>query len=148
MTDPIESIESELALIARVIQWLHRPGYEAMTRSSYLIARTLEQLDEASINTLAQTLGIDASTMTRQVAMMDKAGFIRRSSDPNDGRVQLISLSPLGRREMRKLRSVRYDKLREFTADWDDGERVIFAELLGRLTKAAIDSPTFVTSAD
>jgi DNA-binding MarR family transcriptional regulator len=34
---------------------------------------------------------------------LEKKGFVRKTSDPNDGRVKLISLSPVGQHKVREI---------------------------------------------
>ena len=82
---------------------MHRRSelYRELYRASYLMARTLDTTGPVSINRLASILGLDATTVTRQVVTMEATKLVVRRSDPSDGRISLISLSPKGRRTMR-----------------------------------------------
>src|SRR6266576_2155637 len=93
--DALDLVETEMAVLARVLEGLHRRSeiYRDLDRAGYLIARTLETTGPVSINGLASVLGLDATTVTRQVATMEIARLLRRRADPDDGRVSLISLS-------------------------------------------------------
>src|SRR5258708_1883308 len=89
--DALDLVETEMAVLARTLERLNRRSeiYRDLDRASYLIARTLETTGPVSINTLASVLGLDATTVTRQVATMEIAQLLRRRVDPDDGRVSL-----------------------------------------------------------
>lgn len=43
---------------------------------------------------LVRTLDSDAATMTRTVRRLERAGFLRRSPDPTDGRATIVEATP------------------------------------------------------
>jgi len=47
---------------------------------------------------LGRRLGITASTLSRNVDRLEKAGLVRRVSDPEDGRASRLDLTPAGRK--------------------------------------------------
>jgi DNA-binding MarR family transcriptional regulator len=49
-----------------------------------------------SLNTLAESLGLDKSTMSRTVENLVKQGFCGRESDAQDRRYVMIKLTPAG----------------------------------------------------
>src|SRR5580765_7684378 len=102
-----------MAVLARALERLHRRSeiYRDLDRASYLIARTMEITGPVSINGLASALGLDATTVTRQVATMEATRLVRRRADRNDRRVTLISLSENGRRKMRAVQLARRDRV-------------------------------------
>jgi DNA-binding MarR family transcriptional regulator len=118
----------------RALEGHHRRSeiYRDLDRASYLIARTLETTGPVSINGLASTLGLDATTVTRQVATMEAARLILRRTDPDDGRVSLISLSQGGRRTMRAVQRARKERLKTLLCDWTPNDRRELGRLLAR----------------
>ena len=60
-----------------------RPGQE-------LVLMTLWESGPQRLVDLVQTLDSDAPTMTRSIARLEKAGLVRRSHSPQDGRVVIV----------------------------------------------------------
>lgn len=55
-----------------------------------------EAAGEASVGELAASLDLDASTLSRTVDSLVKAGLLARREDPENRRRQLVGLSPAG----------------------------------------------------
>ena len=85
-----------------------------------------------SINRLASLLGLDATTVTRQVGTMEGTKLVVRRSDPDDGRISLISLSPQGRRKMRAVQLARNERIARLLEDWTEDDRRQLGRLLAR----------------
>jgi DNA-binding MarR family transcriptional regulator len=132
--DALDLIETEMAVLARALERLHRRSeiYRDLDRASYLIARTMEITGPVSINGLAAALGLDATTVTRQVATMEATRLILRRADRNDGRVTLISLSENGRRKMRAVQLARKERVATLLGDWTENDRHELGRLLAR----------------
>src|SRR4051795_8904193 len=54
----------------------------------------LEREGEQRCSTLAAKAGVDVSVVSRQVAALERAGYVARRPDPRDGRASLFSLTP------------------------------------------------------
>ena len=139
--DALDRIETELAVLTRALERLQRRSeiYKELDRASYLIARTLAITGPVSINTLASTLGLDATTVTRQVATMHTGRLILRRADPGDGRVSLISLSKKGLRTMLAVQLGRKERIASLLGQWSEKERREFGRLLGRFNEAVTE---------
>src|SRR3954453_1257809 len=123
--DALDLVETEIAVLTRALERLHRRSeiYRDLDRASYVMARTLDTTGPVSINALAATLGLDATTVTRQVAAMETTRLVRRRADPNDARVSLISLSPSGRRRMLAVQLARQERIALLLGSWSDRDR-------------------------
>jgi DNA-binding MarR family transcriptional regulator len=132
--DPLDLVETEMAVLARGLERHHRQAdiYRDLDRASYLIARTLETTGPLSISRLASALGLDPTTVTRQVATMEAAQLVVRRADPDDGRVTLVSLSNHGRRTTRAVQLVRKERLEALLRDWTQDDRRKLGRLLAR----------------
>jgi len=146
--DALDRVETEMAVLTRALERLHRRSeiYRDLDRAGYLMARTLDATGPVSINGLAATLGLDATTVTRQVAAMEATRLVRRRADPDDARVSLISLSPLGRRRMLTVQSARKERIGTLLRSWSDGDRQELGRLLTRfndeLSRDMVDDGT------
>lgn len=136
--DALDLIETELAVLTRALERLQRRSdiYKDLDRASYLIARTLATTGPVSINGLASTLGLDATTVTRQISTMHAHRFVLRRADPGDGRVSLISLSEKGRRTMLAVQLGRKERIETLLSHWTARDRLELGRLLGKFNEA------------
>jgi DNA-binding MarR family transcriptional regulator len=139
-------VERELAVLVRHLERLGRQSdlYAAAgmgTRAGYLLLMTLEDTGSATIGTLAATLGLDASTVTRQIAGMEADGLIERAVDPRDRRCSIVSPSERGRELLASVRGRRTDRVDALLGDWPAGDRRELARLLARLNEALAARP-------
>jgi DNA-binding MarR family transcriptional regulator len=136
--DDLARLETELAMLTRTLEGMSRRStlYRDLDRASYVLARTLATEAPVSINGLAERVGLDATTVTRQIATMETAGLVRRKGNPSDRRVRLVELTALGSRRMDEVRQAREGRITEFVADWSDDDRATFGRLLGRFNEA------------
>lgn len=58
----------------------------------------LKRRDKPSMQQVAEALGIDITTFSRQIKNLESKGLVRKSPDPEDRRVNLLSLTPEGAR--------------------------------------------------
>jgi DNA-binding MarR family transcriptional regulator len=132
--DALDLIETEMAVLARALERLQRRSeiYRDLDRASYLIARTMEITGSVSINRLASVLGLDATTVTRQVATMEATRLVVRRADRNDGRVTLVSLSENGRRKMRAVQLARKERVERLLVGWSENDRRELGRLLAK----------------
>jgi DNA-binding MarR family transcriptional regulator len=137
----LSQLETELAILARTLEGLSRRSaiHRELDRSSYLIARTLSTDGATSIGGLATGLGLDATTVTRQVATMEAAGLVERRTDPDDGRVRLIELTRRGTTQMREVQEAREERIGGLVAGWSADDQRQFAALLARFNDALLE---------
>jgi DNA-binding MarR family transcriptional regulator len=133
--DSVDVLETEMTRLARTIALLGRPPETAsgLDRAAYLLLRTLERIGPASINTIAAAVGLDGSTVTRQVAAMKELGLVERATNPGDRRSCIISPTNDGRTVMRQMRRQRRSNLDAVTSDWTDDDRNSLGRLLAKL---------------
>jgi len=133
--DAVDAIETEMTRLARTIAMLARsPELESgVDRAGYLLLRTLERIGPASINAIAAAVGLDGSTVTRQVSAMKSLGLVEREINPGDRRSCIIRTTPDGRNVMRAMRRHRRTNLDTATSDWTDDDRNALGRLLAKL---------------
>lgn len=56
----------------------------------------LFESDGLSLSELANSLGVEAPTMTKAVARLEKGGFVARQPDPEDGRISRVYITDAG----------------------------------------------------
>ena len=140
--DAIGVVELELIKLVRNLETFARRGslYSRVDRAGYLAMRVLDDLGPVSTNVLAQALRLDASTVTRQIAALERSGLIERRPDPADGRSSSIVLTTEGRRCMREVEQERRRSIETLVSDWDDAERAGLAAVLARLNASLAEN--------
>jgi DNA-binding MarR family transcriptional regulator len=139
-------VERELAVLIRHLERLGRhsdlyAGMGGAGRAGYLLLMTLEEAGAATIGALAATLGLDASTVTRQIAAMESDGLVDRAADPQDRRCSIISPSERGRALLRSVRARRSARVDSLLEGWSHADRRDLARLLERLNGALAARP-------
>jgi DNA-binding MarR family transcriptional regulator len=87
---------------------------------------------------LADLVGADPSTVSRQVASLVKAGFVARQADPNDGRACLLVPTDLGLAKVDEYKARQAMAMAPIVGDWSEQDRADFIRLL-RLYVNSID---------
>jgi DNA-binding MarR family transcriptional regulator len=79
---------------------------------------------------VALHLGVNQSSVTRQMQKLERLGLVKLQADPSDGRSCRIVLTIAGRAEMRRLTSIGLDRFALFVKDWDARDVRTLARLL------------------
>ncbi|WP_059013134.1 MarR family winged helix-turn-helix transcriptional regulator [Streptomyces specialis] len=112
------------------------PARNSMDRAAYLLLSRLDQQGPTGVKALAAGMGIDSSTVTRQVAPLVDSGLVSRTADPEDGRAVVLQLSARGSARLEEVRTSRRRLVSALTADWTEEERDSFCTLLTRFNSA------------
>jgi len=131
----LADVEVEVAILFRRADTSRAVVSPAGTleRSAYQILLVLDRQGELNINALAQVLGLDASTVTRQVVAMERADLVERRRDDEDRRSVVVHMTDHGGHELDDHRSARAELYGRVLADWDDEDRAALAAMLHRL---------------
>ena len=136
--DPVDLVEWELVLLARNLELTARRSdlFGSLDRASYLILRILDERGPASISALAAALGLDGSTVTRQVATLARRRLVERARHPADRRLAIVRASATGHERMREVQDRRRARVASFLDAWPPHDRMRLAELLAHLNAA------------
>ncbi|TWD21363.1 MarR family transcriptional regulator [Streptomyces sp. T12] len=139
-TGLLDTLQHEVALFARRAEQTRLGGVgqvrNSMDRAAYLLLNRLDKEGPMGVKALAASMGIDSSTVTRQVAPLVDTGLVTRTSHPEDGRAVVLQLSPRGQARLEEVRASRRQLMAELTSDWAPEEREAFCTLLTRFNGA------------
>ncbi len=140
--DAIGVIEVELIRLVRHLETFGRRSslYVRVDRAGYLAMRVLDSLGPVSTNALALALHLDASTVTRQIAALERGGLIERCPDPADGRSSTIALTAEGRSVMGEVEAERRRCIEALVGGWDSADQASLAAALTRLNSCLVES--------
>ena len=101
----------------------------------------IDRLGRASPTELGTVLGLDRSSVARELQTLERAGLVGRVADPSDGRARLARLTPAGRRRLQSAapgwRAAQAELARRLGAD--DAEALL---TVARKIVAATNTPT------
>lgn len=99
---------------------------------SFVLGR-LEMLGPVRLTQLAQELGLDPSSVSRQVSALERAGLVVKERDAHDQRAQQLVLTDRGAGVVQTLREARSRELARLLPDWAPAELDDLTATLGRL---------------
>jgi MarR family transcriptional regulator, lower aerobic nicotinate degradation pathway regulator len=99
----------------------------------YAVLASLQEYGPGSQAMLSQHTGIYRSDMVGVLNELAERGFVERTSDPGDRRRNVITITPQGRRHLRRLDEVLDDLHEELLAPLLPAERDQFVRMLTRL---------------
>jgi DNA-binding MarR family transcriptional regulator len=105
----------------------------------------LERDGEQRCSSLAAQAGVDVSVVSRQIAALERAGYLARRPDPTDGRASLFSLTPAGTAALAATRAERAHWAAAALSGWDEQDAERLGELLERLL-ADLEAPPVVAA--
>ncbi|MEU8541935.1 MarR family transcriptional regulator [Streptomyces sp. NPDC048717] len=136
----LDALQHQVAVFARRAEQTRLAGTgqlrTSMDRAAYLLLNRLDLEGPMGVKALAAGMGIDSSTVTRQVAPLVDTGLVKRTSHPEDGRAVVLELSARGRTRLEEVRDSRRQLMAEVTEGWSADERESFCTLLTRFNSA------------
>ncbi|MFD0382698.1 MarR family winged helix-turn-helix transcriptional regulator [Streptomyces stramineus] len=139
----LDALQHQVAVFARRAEQTRLGGVgqvrNSMDRAAYLLLNRLDQEGPMGVKALAAGMGIDSSTVTRQVAPLVDTGLVKRTSHPEDGRAVVLQLSPRGKGRLEEVRASRRELMALVTEGWTEDERDAFCTLLTRFNSALSD---------
>jgi DNA-binding MarR family transcriptional regulator len=134
-----ESVEVAARLrlaIARTARRLRQEAGVELSPSLAAALATVERHGPLTPSELAERERVRRPTATRIVRQLDDADLVERTTDPEDGRVSLVSATPKGRALLRRLRGRKNAYLARRLRDLEADEVATLdraAEILERL---------------
>jgi DNA-binding MarR family transcriptional regulator len=142
MSAPEDMVELERAL-TRIAHLLTRAKQHdrtmgeagvAIDRAATPLLRVLADAPEPMRpGALADRLGVEAPHVTRQVQRLERAGYVDRVPDPDDGRAQLVQITARGADVVECVREVGRRRMAEALAGWSEEDRHRLAVLCHRM---------------
>src|SRR5438309_1670833 len=126
--DPEPEPAVEEGAVAGVVDAVVGAGPLPHPASSHAAAMTGTS---ATVCHLAQRVGVDISTLSRQVHHLEAAGLVGRSVMEEDRRAALLSVTDKGRDFVHRIRAAKRAALTEMLEHWSPEERAELGRVLG-----------------
>jgi DNA-binding MarR family transcriptional regulator len=111
---------------------LEDTGVRCELAGAHVLGR-LELLGPVRLTDLAHALGLDPSSVSRQVSALERAGWVAREKDPTDLRAQRLHLTEAGNELIAGIRRSRAAALEQLTPEWSAGDIDDLTDRLARL---------------
>jgi DNA-binding MarR family transcriptional regulator len=105
-------------------------------RMALMVLGTLATRGPSRLTTIAECTGFDASTMSRQVADLEKAGLLKRTPDADDRRASLLEATVQGQELMQRLSDGRRRRLERLLGEWSDKDIQTLGRMLRKLNES------------
>ncbi len=133
---PMEQVARELGLLLRALKGLHATaptgGAPRVELAAAAVLGTLGDGGRMRPSALAEALHLDLSSVSRQVAGLEREGWVAREPDPSDSRAALLELTPLGMTTLQRYRAGRVEQLLDLLPGWSDEDLSGFAAAVHR----------------
>jgi len=134
-------------LLSAVIRWgrvrLHdrlcRMARLQVDRSTMDILGTIKTRGALPRADLREIFGVNQSTISRQVSVAIASGLVEASLATRDGRTELLSLTPAGRKVQRLFADAYYAMVAEMITGWSEHDQAEVVRLLTKLTEQLQD---------
>ena len=107
-----------------------------LTGAGLTALRQIERHGPLAAGDLARRLGVDLSTVSRQLKQLDDHGLIERSTDDADRRVSWLAVTGAGRDALARADAVAINDFGVALGDWSAADRETLGLLLERLLRS------------
>ncbi len=129
-------VEQELGVLYRraaaTSRAISREIHPDLEPSAYGLLVRIHAMPGVRLTDLAGYFGINKSSASRQVALLEQLGLVDRIEDPTDGRASGLTLTADGGRRLEAARSARRARFRGLLAKWPDEDVAELGHLLER----------------
>jgi DNA-binding MarR family transcriptional regulator len=101
-------------------------------RGEYAALIRIAELGFTRLSDVANHLGLDVSTVSRQIQHLEQRGLVERSPDPGDGRAVRLELSATGRDITGRMRDSWRVTVGEVVDNWSPTDIARFGDLIDR----------------
>jgi DNA-binding MarR family transcriptional regulator len=110
-----------------------------LPHSGISVLTIAERFGPLGVKEIAERLGVEQSTASRQIRPLEAAGLLARDPDPTDGRAVRLRITDAGRRARERVRQVWLADIAYVLRDWDEDDRVMLGDLLARFRESFLE---------
>ncbi|MFJ8865874.1 MarR family winged helix-turn-helix transcriptional regulator [Streptomyces sp. NPDC102473] len=139
--ESLDVIQRELTAFARRARSAAARLHPDLPLVSYTLLAHIDHRHGCRATDLATHYMLDKSTVSRQVAALEKLGLVERHPDPDDQRIQVLHPTAAGVEALASTQASRRAAYRERLGAWTSDDLEQFAEYLLRYNAAGEDAP-------
>lgn len=132
----IDAVQRELTAFARRARTTAARLHPDLSLVSYSILDLMHERGGCRAADLAAHFMLDKSTVSRQIAALDRMGLLVREADPDDHRGQTLRPSEAGIAALAEANRNRRAAFDERFRDWDDADILRFSAYMRRYNES------------
>ncbi|MCX4675858.1 MarR family winged helix-turn-helix transcriptional regulator [Streptomyces sp. NBC_01433] len=137
----LDVIQRELTAFARRARAAAARLHPELPLVSYTLLAHIDDQHGCRATDLAAHYMLDKSTVSRQIATLEKLGLVERHPDPTDHRIQVLHPTEAGTQALASTQASRRAAYQERLADWTAEDLTRFAEYLLRYNSTGDPAP-------
>jgi DNA-binding MarR family transcriptional regulator len=111
-----------------------RLGFDRrIDRGAHVALSRIADIGPVRLSEVAATLSLDLSSVSRQVRVLEDAGLVTRTPDPDDRRASLLAVTLEGEALVQRMQLMLSRIVSDALAEWSERDRATLSTLLGRL---------------
>ena len=114
-------------------------GQEVSLVQSHILYE-INRRQNPSMQQVAEALGMDITTFSRQIKTLEQKGFVQKNLDPSDRRVSILSLTDEGSKAEKVIDDRMRDYIDKILAQMTDFERDMVIKSIQLLNKTIVKS--------
>ncbi len=126
----LEQMQYELMLLSRYQLRPHYAEEPVLERSAYVLLNRLERVEPMTLKELSRALGLDTSTIHRQVGGLLRHGYVCYAASSPSQVGRRITWTEPGRDALIAARTLYKEGLNKVVGDWSAAKQTRFMELL------------------
>lgn len=139
---PASDLEDRLIRAFGVIARASKTSLSAsMERGAQWLLLTLDRSGPMRASQLAAACELDGSTVSRHTRQLEGNGLVSRTPDPQDGRAQLVAITPAGRRLVGEIQERRRQLIAGRLHTWSRDDLQTLTTLMTRLADEIESNP-------
>jgi len=127
--------------LSRIGRQLRQATDDGLTPSAMSVLNVVTARGAIKLSELAAVERVAAPTITKIVEGLVAAGLLERRVDPGDRRACLVQLTPVGRKEMKRLRFERNRRLENLISQLDASDQAALAAAIPALVRLSETRP-------
>lgn len=143
-----ERLDRAMSILARrgtghrLHQMLRRAAGSDIDHAGYLVLRRIQLEGPTRITDLADSMGVEPSTVSRHVQALEDEGWLAKEAQTEDRRVILADITPQGLAVVERVETERHRIFERALADWSEADVDQFVELFERFATDLSDALT------
>jgi DNA-binding MarR family transcriptional regulator len=148
ISDQIRALHLSLIDIVSVVnrpqrdEQMVRDAGISLDRALFPLLVLIERLGPIGVVDLADRVGRDYTTVSRQVAKLESQGLIKRQDGAADRRVREAAVTPKGKAMTDRIDAARERMARRLFENWEAGEIEAFVRLMRKFADGLRDVPS------
>jgi len=132
-TNAVEDLVRSLYRLGMVQRELARHALAELGTQGFVALGVIHLHGPVRVSDVAQSLNVALSVASRQVTALERAGYVERETDPDDGRAHRVSATKTGRKVLEESHRRMVNAFSRALEGWSPADIAALSESLERL---------------